>query len=183
MEKNTIRHFILEQLKTLSEVDRVSYDTQLLRQLVDSELWQHADSIGVTLSNFPEVDTAAVIAQAWQDGKKVYIPYSGENGVMTFFAYTPDTELERSRFGIREPKYRDEAVDKEKIALMVVPGVAYNNRGYRIGFGGGYYDRYLADYQGDTCSLLYPFQLDERISNLVESFDIPVQKLFIAQHS
>ena len=62
----------------------------------------------------------------------------------------------------------------------MVPGLAYCEQGYRVGFGGGYYDRYLADYTGATIALLYPFQLKSSLMSVVEEFDIPVQKLFIA---
>ena len=64
----------------------------------------------------------------------------------------------------------------KEIDLIVVPGLLFSSRGFRIGFGGGFYDRYLADYQGETCSLVFSEQLYDDWE--VEDFDIPVQKIY-----
>ncbi|MGP6140021.1 5-formyltetrahydrofolate cyclo-ligase [Jeotgalibaca sp. A127] len=178
--KKDMRQFILEKLTHLTDSERNKYDSNLLEQLVSSEEWNNAQTIGVTLSRHPEVETQAIIQKAWSAGKDVFIPYSGRNRQLSFYRYSPETELELSRFGLMEPKIRTTEQPKAGIDLLIVPGLAYNEAGYRVGFGGGYYDRYLADYEGATCSLLYPFQLDERVNPLVEPFDIPVKKLFIA---
>lgn len=179
-DKKTMRHIMLEKLKNLSPHDREIFDISLLKQLTASDLWKNNNSIGITLANFPEIDTKKIIERAWEEGKQVCIPYSGENRKLSFYAYTPDTKLERSRFGIMEPVNRTTEIPKNALELLIIPGLVYNQEGYRIGFGGGYYDRYLADYLGKTCAILYPFQLDEQIDVLVESFDVAIQKLFIA---
>lgn len=171
---------MLEKLRNLPASDREAFDSSLLNQLTTSDLWKNSNSVGITLSTFPEIETKNIIERAWAEGKQVYIPYSGKNRKLTFYSYTLDTELEVSHFGMMEPKVRTVVIPKDEIDLVVVPGLVYNEAGYRIGFGGGYYDRYLADYTGKTCAILYPFQLDEQIHVLVESFDIAVQKLFIA---
>lgn len=171
---------MLEKLKNLPAHDREVFDGSLLNQLTASDLWKNSNSIGITLSTFTEIETKYIIEHAWAEGKEVYIPYSGKNRKLSFYDYTPDTELEVSHFGMMEPKNRSMPISKDEIDLVVVPGLVYNEAGYRIGFGGGYYDRYLADYTGKTCAILYPFQLDEQTLVLVESFDIAIQKLFIA---
>ena len=171
---------MLEKLKKLSPHDREVFDSSLLKQLTASDLWRNSNSIGITLANFPEIDTKQIVERAWAEGKRVCIPFSGENRKLSFYAYTPDTKLERSRFGIMEPVNRTTEIPKNAHELLIIPGLVYNQEDYRIGFGGGYYDRYLADYLGKTCAILYPFQLDEQIDVLVESFDVAIQKLFIA---
>lgn len=180
MNKAEIRASIIEQLKNLPEKTRRLYNTDLLEQLTNSLEWKEATSIAVTLSNHPEVNTELVIDAARRAGKDVLIPFSGPNRRLSFYLYDEGTELEKSKFGILEPKNRQSEIPKKQIDLIVVPGLAYVQEGYRVGFGGGYYDRYLADYQGKTVSLLYPFQLSQEVENVVEEFDIPVEKLFLA---
>ena len=180
MQKKDIRSKALKKLKKLSPSLREKYNYDIMTQLVSSDYWKKAEHVGVTLSRHPEVDTQAVIEQAWKDGKTVSIPHSGEKRKLSFYIYTPQTELELSRFGLLEPKDRSVPQSKNAIDLMVVPGLVFNQAGYRIGFGGGYYDRYLEDYKGKTISLLYPLQLDDHIDELIETHDQPVEKLFLA---
>jgi 5-formyltetrahydrofolate cyclo-ligase len=66
-------------------------------------------------------------------------------------------------------------VDASRIDLMIVPGLAYTREGYRLGFGGGYYDRYLQNYHGKTISLAFNEQLVPNF--LVEEHDIPVSEI------
>lgn len=65
--------------------------------------------------------------------------------------------LQKSSFGLMEP-ISEEAVDKTEIDLIHVPGVVFNSQGFRIGYGGGYYDHYLVDFAGESVSSIYSFQ-------------------------
>ena len=76
----------------------------------------------------------------------VFVPYESEH-------------LVRTRFGLLEPGVYHESVDKSVIDWMQVPGLAWNSDGFRVGYGGGYYDRYLADFEGHTVSVFAAFQL------------------------
>lgn len=69
-------------------------------------------------------------------------------------------------------------VEKTHIDLIHVPGVAFNKGGYRIGYGGGYYDRYLADFKGMTVSTIYPCQLADFQP---DNYDIPIQEVLICE--
>ena len=180
MGKQKIRKDTLNQLKSLEEERRIQYNEDLLHQLMQTTEWHEAECIAITLSRPPELDTQLVIEAAWQIGKQVVIPYSGKNRLLSFFIYEPTTELELSSYGLLEPKNRLNPINKSDIDLIIVPGLAYASEGYRVGFGGGFYDRYLADYGGRTISLLYPFQLNRIVEDVVAPFDIAVEKLLIA---
>lgn len=180
MLKRDIRFEVLKALKEIPQVTREKYNNDIKSQVVNSECWRQAKHIGVTLSRYPEVNTEAIIQQAWQEGKKVFIPYSTSDRKLYFYLYKSDTKLDLSKFGLLEPSIKTHPQPKEAIDLLIVPGVVFNQSGYRIGFGGGYYDRYLKDYQGKTISLVYPLQIRNEIDRLIECHDVPVEKVFIA---
>ena len=103
-----------------------------------------------------DLSTAAFIKQARLDGKRVLVPKTYGQGRMIFVDYD-ESRLQKSSFGLMEPM-SEETVDKTEIDLIHVPGVAFNSQGFRIGYGGGYYDRYLDDYEGTSVSTIYQVQ-------------------------
>ena len=94
---------------------------------------------------------------------------------MDFVVYNPQ-QLAKTSFGLLEPQGDLEVVDASQIDLIHVPGLAFTTEGYRIGYGGGYYDRYLEHFSGHTLSTVYPCQIQDFIS---ENHDIPVQEVLI----
>ncbi|MBC9788434.1 5-formyltetrahydrofolate cyclo-ligase [Carnobacterium maltaromaticum] len=173
MDKSIVRVELIERLEKLSEVEKGKIEKRLVEKLLAHSWWENASTIGLTLAQALEIDTKPLIKAAWQSDKKVVVPRTKKAGQMDFVYYTPETKMERSSFGILEPIKSLPAVPKEQIQLLIVPGVGFNSAGYRIGFGAGYYDRYLADYQGKTISLALPQQLTNDWT--VDSYDIPVQ--------
>ncbi|MDR4196902.1 5-formyltetrahydrofolate cyclo-ligase, partial [Bacillus cereus] len=106
----------------------------------------------------------------------ILVPKTLPERQMCFFKIDPDTRFERTAFGVLEP-LSDHSFSPDAIDLLIVPGVVYHQNGYRIGFGGGYYDRYLANYPNQTCSLVFQEQINNQL--VPESFDKKVQHLFI----
>jgi 5-formyltetrahydrofolate cyclo-ligase len=90
---------------------------------------------------------------------------------MIFTDYDKDT-LFLTPFGVRESKSDIPVIPD----LIIVPGLAWTEDGYRVGYGGGYYDRYLADFTGETASFVYDFQIISTIER--NKFDIPVRHIF-----
>lgn len=157
MLKKQLRQEILSLLKSQDPIQKAQADHRLLEQLCQSEFYKNAQTIATFLS-FPfEYDTSLLINQMQKDKKKILIPKTYPKGKMDFVVYEPD-QLVETHFGLREIP-NGKPVDKSAIDLIHVPGLVFNEDGFRIGFGGGYYDRYLADYQGMTVSLIYPFQI------------------------
>ncbi len=175
--KEQIRKEMLGKLRDFPSKERMRLEQELTAAVCSSKEWKVAKTVGVTWSNFPEIDTHKIIQKGLEEGKRMVIPYSGKNRVMTFHEYLPDTAMVRSKFGIMEPVGKSNPIPPEAIDLLLVPGLAFSETGYRIGFGGGYYDRYLASYAGKTLSLLFPFQLFSDPEWEIEPFDVPVQKL------
>lgn len=178
--KERIRKEMIGKLRDLPSRERLRMENELTKAVCSSGEWKASKTIGVTWSNFPEIDTHKIIEKGLEEGKRMVVPYSGKDRVMTFHEYLPDTVMSRSKFGIMEPADKSNPVPPQEIDLLLVPGLAFSETGYRIGFGGGYYDRYLASYNGKTLSMLFPFQLFKAPDWEIEAFDVPVQKLLTA---
>lgn len=107
-----------------------------------------------------EVDTSSLISAAFADGKRVAIPRciesDGGRG-MEFCVIDSPEDTVIGEYGLREPPQGKHVVSVEETAcaLCIVPGLAYDTDGYRIGFGGGYYDRYLPDFRGVSCGVCF----------------------------
>lgn len=154
--KKELRQTVLNQMKKLSGKEKEQADSWLIQHLLSSAAYQEAQVIATYLSMPHEVSTAAFIKQAQLDGKRVLVPKTYGQGRMIFVDYD-ESRLQKSSFGLLEPT-SDDAVDKTDIDLIHVPGVAFNSQGFRIGYGGGYYDRYLDDYEGTSVSTIYQVQ-------------------------
>lgn len=177
MDKAIQRKQIIEQLINMDAAEHQLKSRRILSSLLEDPVFKAARTVGVTVSAFPEVDTHELIRKCWQDGKRVAVPKCWrKDRSMDFYAITHFNQLETVYMQLKEPKVEEtERLAPGDIDLLVVPGVVYTEEGYRIGFGGGYYDRYLAGYSGATRSLAFDLQLADRI--FVEPHDIPVDAI------
>ena len=157
--KKELRQAVLIQMKKLSGKEKEQADSWLTQRLLSSAAYQKAQVIATYLSMPHEVSTAAFIKQAQLDGKRVLVPKTYGQGRMIFVDYD-ESRLQKSSFGLLEPM-SEEAVEKTEIDLIHVPGVVFNSQGFRIGYGGGYYDRYLDDYEGTSVSTIYQVQQED----------------------
>ncbi|MED0937762.1 5-formyltetrahydrofolate cyclo-ligase [Bacillus mobilis] len=176
-EKLRLRKQIIEHMNSLSEERYTTLSEQIAFSLYAQKEWAEAKIIGITLSMENEVNTYPIIEKAWEEGKKVVVPKCNkETRTMSFRQISNFDQLETVYMNLREPiPALTEEVGADDIDLQIVPGVAYTGRGERIGYGGGYYDRYLVHYKGKTLSLAYSFQMVEHIP--VEPFDKNVEKI------
>lgn len=148
-------------------------------QLFNDLDFQNAPTIGITLSMNDEIPTFPIINQCWEMGKEVYIPKTFADYSMTFVKYTKETELVESSFGVSEPKdYDDNLLDPPD--LMIVPGLAYSAANNRLGFGAGYFDRYLAKYPTKTLSLALSRQYYQDTPWPVYVLDKPIDKILVS---
>lgn len=180
MDKNQMRKKMTEKIGDLSQDQRQAIESNLRDQLTSSPEWKEAQVIGITLSYELEWDTYEIIKQAWAEGKEVATPKSiHKTRQMIFYKIDSFDQTKEGYMGILEPK-TDQAKEcpKKEIDLLVVPGRVYTEEGYRIGFGGGFYDRFLTDFQGNTVSQLWEGQLVDDIPT--NKYDQPVQKLLVA---
>ena len=125
-----------------------------------------------------EVETSDIIRAAWADGKRVAVPKVLGQDMKFFYITSLENDLEEGYYGIREPYEKhaaDESGDEEK-ALMLMPGVAFDEERHRIGYGGGFYDRFLeAHPKLSRVALAFEFQVKESVP--YEAFDICPEKI------
>lgn len=177
MEKKSLR----EQIKKmLSAMDKITYEHRsylIANSLYRSPQWINAKVIGITVSKFPEVDTWQIIRKGWEQGKIIAIPKCDPiDRSMSFYQIHEFDQLESVFYGLFEPKVEyTEKVIKKEIDLLIVPGLGLTPKGYRIGFGGGYYDRYLVGFQNDTLALAFSEQIFEKMP--INQYDLPVQQI------
>ncbi|MCM3566614.1 5-formyltetrahydrofolate cyclo-ligase [Neobacillus mesonae] len=176
-DKKTIRKKVKEILSRLSKPLYEDYSYKIGLRLYEDEIWKQADIIGITVSKQPEVDTYQIIRKAWETGKTIVVPKCIPNEKkLSFHIITEFSQLESVFYGLLEPIPEiTKEVKPEQIDLLIVPGLAYTREGYRIGFGGGYYDRYLTSYTGNTVSLAFNEQIIPQFS--VEEYDLPIAKI------
>lgn len=176
-EKLRLRKQIIEHMNSLSKERYTTLSEQIAFSLYEQKEWAEAKTIGITLSMENEVNTYPIIEKAWKEGKRVVVPKCNkETRTMSFRQISNFDQLETVYMNLREPiPALTEEVNADEIDLQIVPGVAYTERGERIGYGGGYYDRYLVHYKEKTLSLAYSFQMVEHIP--VEPFDKNVEKI------
>lgn len=172
-----MRQSTLAYLKDLSDDERQTISNKLRDQLLATDMWREANSIGITISQKFEWDTRSIIEKGWEQGKTVCVPKCiPQEKKLLFYRLLDFQQLEVVYYGLLEPKPEEtEQIEKSDIDLLIVPGIVFDHRGFRIGFGGGYYDRFLADFQNETVSLVHTSQLLEQVP--AQPFDIPVKHL------
>ncbi|UOR12309.1 5-formyltetrahydrofolate cyclo-ligase [Halobacillus amylolyticus] len=177
MEKKEWRIKGKDLLRSFSVLEKERIEEAIHNQLFQSELWSSAGVIAVTVSLPDEWSTKPIIERAWAEGKKLVVPKCDPKSKrLTFYSLTSYDQLESVYYGLQEPSpVTSEAISKEEIELLIVPGLIFDHKGYRIGFGGGFYDRFLTDFNGITVSLISEKQLTTKLPS--ETFDIPVQHI------
>jgi 5-formyltetrahydrofolate cyclo-ligase len=176
-DKKVLRTQMRETLSKLTKPLYEDFSYKIAKKLFEDEDWKQANTIGITVSKTPEVDTYQIIRKAWEQGKKVVVPkcYPKEKK-MIFRLLSEFSQLESVFYGLLEPmEETTEIVESSKIDLLIVPGLAYTEEGYRIGFGGGYYDRYMKTYSGKTVTLAFDMQIIPQMN--VEAHDMPIAKI------
>tara|TARA_B100001989_G_C24498177_1_gene443365 strand:+ start:572 stop:1126 length:555 start_codon:yes stop_codon:yes gene_type:complete len=141
--KKQLRECMLKQRKVLPKQARQQAEQRLLKQIIQSKLWQESQHIGCYLARQDELDTAAIIQHSVHVGKKISAPVTTGPSSMKFVRYQPgDICHVHPKYGVSEPSQQKEDSSSD-IDLLIVPAVALDVEGHRLGYGAGYYDRFL----------------------------------------
>lgn len=171
MDKKLLRKEIREKKKALSPayIEETSY--RLAELFFETSYYRNAKTVYGYLSYNQEVRTLSILEQALRDGKKVAVPKV--YGETMRFIYLDDlSAVAPGCMSIPEP-IADEPVAEDPTALVLMPGVAFDRNGNRMGYGGGFYDKFLSqEPEHPTVALCYEFQMVDKIPT--DDYDIPV---------
>lgn len=144
----------------------------ITNKIISSPIYKQANTIALYYSLADEVQTLSLIKQALADHKQVCLPKVISKTEMSFYEITSLHDLEKGSFHIYEPMTNHQI---DSFDFMIVPGVCFDNNGNRIGFGGGYYDRYLKSQTCKTIGICFKEQVIDFINT--EENDIKIDEI------
>jgi len=172
-EKKKLRNIVLDKRNSIDNNRKEEMDREIFNKIINLDLYKEAKNIFIYLSFGSEIDTKPIIDRALEDGKEVYIPKVYKvNREMKAIRLNNFDDLEENSMGILEPKDDSNFIAKENIDLIIVPGAVFDLEGNRIGYGGGYYDRFLSNIKDrrNKVVLAYDLQILDNIE--AEEHDI-----------
>ena len=160
-EKAVLRHWALEKRKSISATDKKDYDAKIMNNLFGFFDLSEYDCVLCYNSLPQEVDTDGIADELFKRGIKLYYPKTFSGGRMVFFECNANTELVEGFMGVLEPNGDTVKFDGEN-ALCIVPGLCFSKSGQRLGYGAGFYDRFLEEKNVKKIALAYGcFIVDE----------------------
>ena len=167
MNKNELRAKMLKIRQKLSSEARVQAEKDLVDAILALDLWKQHHQIGIYRSTSQELSTRLLIEAGWDQGKSIYLPtlQPGQQE-MGFSHFRPNDKLVRNIFGIDQPD-ASKKDDSQRLSLIIVPAVCVDARGHRLGYGKGFYDRFLRGSKGRLATIAIAFACNrvEKIPN------------------
>lgn len=172
MEKAEVRDLALKKRNALTEADRREMSIKIAEQLESQAIFKDAQSILFYYSVQSEVSTLDLLSR-WAERKFLFLPRLVEGFTFLPLPFSSIDELEPNKFGIPEPTIMADTEESPKLDLIIVPGVAFDRAGNRIGMGKGYYDRFLKQYDSvPKMALAYSEQVLDVLPK--EPYDKPI---------
>ena len=183
VEKARLRRKLLDERDSLS-LDFINVTSkQIQDNLRKVDFFRNAKSVGCYYSIGSEVRTQGILQEILNSGKALSLPKVEKNNLV-FRKIKSLSELEQGNFSVMEPK--ESCLTVKKIHVIIVPAIALTREGYRLGYGYGYYDRYLSDKKSKTIALTYSKQIvrgfphsdrDVRINYIITEDEIITSKI------
>ena len=184
LNRAQLRKSIRQKRCSLNEFEQQQHAQNLTKNICNLSAFRNARRIAFYLPEDGEIDTAYLIEHAWRDNKQVYLPVLAPfNGALYFAPYYPASKLIPNRFGINEPTCHPRLwLRARQLNLILLPLVAFDTQGNRLGMGGGFYDRSLAftryhkqRHSPQLIGLAHDLQKIEQLP--CESWDIPLNMI------
>jgi len=161
LTKAELRRHLLARRAMLTPAEIAQYSTVIAAHVCTLPSFCVSHTVMVYMALPQEVQTMPIITQARQAQKRVTVPVIRRQGLVAVALSEPPTQLRRGRFGILEPCGPQRVIHPQEIGCIAVPGIAFDTRGGRLGFGKGYYDRFLRQLPATTyrCGLAFGIQV------------------------
>lgn len=175
MDKKELRKFYSQKRDLLSENEIYNRSLNVCKIFFETDIYKNSEKIFTYINYKSEFNTTIIVKKAFEDNKRVFVPVmSGKAHEMFFVEIEDFSELSKNKFGILEPKLIFEKVLKsDNKTTIVVPALAYSRNGFRLGYGGGFYDKYLSE-NNSLCNigLAFDFQITSDIVH--NELDVPI---------
>lgn len=178
MNKSELRIRIREERKELTKEEKKEFDYAIFYKLINSKEYVNAQHIFIYVSLKDEVDTYKIIEDSILRKKHIYVPkVISEEKIMKAVQINSISELELGYYGVYEPVNLEKAIGEKYIDLVIVPGMAFDYEGGRLGYGGGFYDKFLSRLNPKVpkIALAYEFQLISKVPT--EKHDVKVDRI------
>lgn len=175
-QKKLIRTSVLQRRNSLTNQEIKEAEKRILDNLMTQKQYINSQNVFCYLSFRSEVPTKAIIEHCQQNGKNIYIPLCvTETKEMIVSLFDSGIKLTTSNYGVQEPSRETiKIADRNILDTAIVPGAVFDRRGYRIGYGAGYYDKFFShtSKQIYKIALAYSFQIIDEVPK--SDFDVPV---------
>ncbi len=167
-KKIAVRQDILQKRRLLEPSLKREMDNRICNYILSLATYRYSDTVLFYYPLKGEIDVTPALMRAWSDKKTVLLPRcrKDKSGIMEFYIVNSVDELEEGAFGVMEPKESCPLFPKENCrdsAICIMPALTFDRSGYRLGYGKGYYDRYLQKFRGIKIGLVYSDFMYDRI--------------------
>lgn len=171
MNKSELRKIMSVKRNSLTDEEKIHKSRKIFENLLDTSNLADVGCIFIFVSYRSECDTTPIIDYCIDNGIKVAVPrVNGDK--MDFYVIRDKSELSIGSYGILEP-VTDTIIYPDEKSLIIMPGLVFDTKGNRIGYGGGYYDKYISEYNlGLKAAICFDFQIIEE--NIIEVEDTDV---------
>lgn len=159
-KKIAVRQVLIQKRRQLEPSLKREMDERICNYILSLATYRYSDTVLFYYPLKGEVDVTSALKRAWEDKKTVLLPRcrKDKNGIMDFYIVNSINELEEGAFGVMEPKSTCTLFPKESCkdsAICIMPALTFDRSGYRLGYGKGYYDRYLQKFTGIKIGVVY----------------------------
>lgn len=153
--KNELREYYSQKRRSLPDVEKKRLDDLIADRFLNMAAYKHAKQILLYASTEMEISTYKIFQKALCDRKKCFFPKCYDHSKMDFFRIESENDFMIDAYNIKAPANEAEKYCPQPSDIIIVPALSYDFKGFRLGYGKGFYDRFLIDFLGTRIGLCY----------------------------